>query len=622
MTPMLDDFIPEPQLVEVDYVDVLASPQAAYEAARQFDVGQSRWAHAFFALRALSSSLGPPEVVPERLAVSELATAGSGFVVLEDLPSAGFVVGAIGKLWKPQIEFAEASREGFAAFAEPGFAKVAWAVRFEPRGSACRIAFELRVTATDERAWRTTRRYLRIIGPFSRWVRRHVLSVLAKSLGSVESDLDAVAMPGDELISNITGQLTHSVSIRATPEAVWPWLVQMGCHRAGWYSYDLLDNGGAPSSWELQPELQRLSVGDQLRATPSGEETFEVLRLEPQRELVLGGLFDVGTRRQLPFASARPKHFWQATWSFLLERIDAHETRLTVRSRAAFDDGATKLRALFTVPIHRFMETRQLANLKLRAEGKAHDSWTDVAEGVVGALAMLFDFATPFLRSVRSHWGLTVEEAARVYPGDQLIEEPSWMWTHGIEIDAPVEETWAWVAQVGQGKAGFYSYQWLENLAGCNVQNAEHIHPEWRPHWGEALRLHPSAPPLSLVEVRSGPAGDDKKSLARQNAGDPLDSGSRYLVAYGGGPEGRSDIGTTWLFYVEPRPNRRSRFISRFRIRYPNSWRERLAYGPYVTESIGFVMDRRMLLGVKLRAEGGAALKASELDTDDSWAWL
>jgi len=63
-------------------------------------------------------------------------------------------------------------------------------------------------------------------------------------------------------------------------------------------------------------------------------------------------------------------------------------------------------------------------------------------------------------------------------PGDERVPAPTSHWTHGIDIDAPAETVWPWIAQVGADKGGFYSHQWLENVAGCDVKNADRVHPE------------------------------------------------------------------------------------------------------------------------------------------------
>jgi len=99
-------------------------------------------------------------------------------------------------------------------------------------------------------------------------------------------------MPGDALLPDALGQLTDGITIHATPEAIWPWLVQMGSDRAGFYSVDLLDNANRRSAREIHPELQAIAVGDVLPARPGHVEGFEVLLVDEPRALVLGGLYD------------------------------------------------------------------------------------------------------------------------------------------------------------------------------------------------------------------------------------------------------------------------------------------------------------------------------------------
>ena len=91
------------------------------------------------------------------------------------------------------------------------------------------------------------------------------------------------AYPGRELIPDGTRASTMAVTIEAPPDQVWPWLVQMGWDRAGWYSWEGLDNGGRPSVREVHPEWQTLSVGDDLMAwSPGGPiNAWKVAAFEP-----------------------------------------------------------------------------------------------------------------------------------------------------------------------------------------------------------------------------------------------------------------------------------------------------------------------------------------------------
>jgi hypothetical protein len=109
-------------------------------------------------------------------------------------------VGAIGKVWRLEIPFVYlSSAETFAAFAEAGFVKVAWTLRFSPLGEhATRLVFELRVDATDDESWRKFRRYFRVIGPASRFIRRSLLAEVARNLGTPEPQKGALSLAGNE----------------------------------------------------------------------------------------------------------------------------------------------------------------------------------------------------------------------------------------------------------------------------------------------------------------------------------------------------------------------------------------------------------------------------------------
>ncbi len=586
----LERLVPMPRLIERNSVDLAADPARVWEIARHLDLSRSAVVKALFALRVAPGRILGEAPDPAELRVDDLRSSPErpGFQILGDDPPHELTVGAIGKVWHFDIPFVHVADAGaFATFSEPDHVKVAWALRIEPLGLYdSRLTVELRVDATDDGAWQKFRRYFQVIGPASRFIRHSLVQSLAAELGTPESHENDRPLPGDDLLPDPAAQITHGITIEAAPEAIWPWLVQMGCHRAGFYSYDLLDNGNVPSARELHPELQDLKVGDVLPATPDSEDGFEVLRVEPARALVLGGLFDAALGKQQAFSAARPEKYWHVTWAFVLEPLDDSTTRLHVRARAAFP-ASGRLHLAWVRPVHGLMEHAQLRHIKARAEGRLpRDSARDVLSGLGGAVAMLLAVLTPFLSDGRSHWGLDAATAQRSFPGDALVPGPRWGWTHGIEIDAPAEAVWPWVAQIGADRAGFYSHQWLENVVGCGVRNAETIHPEWAAREREALFLHPKAPPLRIVKLDPG----------------------RFMVAYGAPDEasraeGKPWLAASWLFLVEPLGSGRSRFISRFRVGYSESLAADLRYRPMLVEPVGFVMDRRMLLGVKERVE-------------------
>jgi hypothetical protein len=587
--PVLDRLIPAPRLLEIDHVDLAALPEQAWQLVRHGDLARSPLVRALFELRALPERLAGTHQ-PNSLSIDDFHSTSEapGFSLLLDEPPRAFAVGAIGKVWHGSIPFVHVEgASSFLDFTEPDFVKVAWSVRVLPQGERdCRVEIEVRVDATDEQAWRKFERYFRIIGPGSHFIRRVFLSGLVRELGTLESAEAHRPLSGDELLPAAGAEATDGVTIGATPERIWPWLVQMGCRRAGFYSVDWLDNGGVESSRELVPELQRLQVGDVVPASTEGDEGFEVLRIEPAHALVLGGLYDTSTKKQLPFGATRPDRFWQVTWAFVLERLDAGSTRLHVRARAAYPEAGTP-RVSWIRPVHHFMQRQMLKHLAARAEGRLspHD-YRDVLAGAGGTAVMLAALLTPFWRSSRSHWGVTEDEAGAPHVGDELVADPVWSWTHGVKIDASPELVWHWVAQIGADRGGFYSYQWLENIAGCGLRNADSIHQDWELELGDEVLLHPKVPPLRVVRLERG---HHFLALA------PLDESARAA--------GKPWAVASWLFELTPLAEGGCRLVTRYRVACSPDLATRLALGPALLEPVGFAMDRRMLLGIKQHAE-------------------
>jgi hypothetical protein len=158
---------------------------------------------------------------------------------------------------------------------------------------------------------------------------------------------------GDDILPDARTQLTHVTTIDAPPKDVWPWLLQMGCQRAGWYSWDLLDNAGARSADRIIPELQHLQIGDVLPARPVGPEGFKVLRVVAERALVLNG--------------SSPQ--WAGTWAFVLEPVGSDKSLLVTRYRAAYPPSVRMSIMLpFFATVHAFMERKQLRTIKQHAE--------------------------------------------------------------------------------------------------------------------------------------------------------------------------------------------------------------------------------------------------------------
>jgi len=586
---MLDALIPAPRLVEVDHVDLAAPPEQVWNLVRHGDLALSPLVRALFALRTLPERLAGKQPTASVL-IDDLRSTPEkpGFSVLLDQPPLSFAVGAIGKVWYSDIPFVHVENAAdFAAFSQHDFVKVAWAMRVLPLGAHdTRLELEVRVDATDDDAWKKFERYFRLIGPGSHFIRRTLLSNLARDLGTPESVESRRPLPGDELLPAAGAEATDGITIAATPEQIWPWLLQMGCRRAGYYSVDWLDNGGARSSRELIPELLQLAVGQILPASPDGDDGFEVLRLDAPHVLVLGGLYDADASQQLKFAAARPEHYWHVTWAFVLEPLNDGSTRLHVRGRVAFPESGA-FHASWIRPVHHFMQRRMLQHLAARVEGRLpRDDYRDVLAGVGGAALMLAAMLTPFLRRARNHWGVSEADANAFHAGDELVAEPLWSWTHGVEIEAPSERVWRWVAQIGADRGGFYSYQWLENIVGCGVRNADAVHPEWELERGDRLLLHPQVPALEIVSLERG------RSFV---AYAPVDEAARA--------QGKPWAAASWLFELDELPENRTRLITRYRVACSPDFATRLALGPGLLEPIGFAMDRRLLLGIKRRVE-------------------
>ena len=215
-------------------------------------------------------------------------------------------------------------------------------------------------------------------------------------------------------------------------------------------------------------------------------------------------------------------------------------------------------------------------------------------QGIGGAALMGVHILLPFLHRFRTTAGATQEELKRTWLGDEVVPLPCGGFTHAITIHAPAEVVWQWIVQIGQDKGGFYSYEFLENLVGCNIHNAERIHPEWQAlKPGDALYLYPQAMPIPVTAVEPG-KGYVCSGVLDAEKGQPVEAGK---------PLPRSFMQISWLFYVYETAPGVTRFISRWRINYPRNFRNDLMFGRWFFEPVAAVMDFGMLRGVKQCAE-------------------
>jgi len=165
--------------------------------------------------------------------------------------------------------------------------------------------------------------------------------------GATDAEV-ARTMPGDDLIDAPWFDATRAITIGAPPQQVWPWLVQVGVNRAGWYSYDLLDNLGRPSARAVIDELQDIQPGDLLPMSPDGEHGIRVHALDPPHWMIWGTPGDTswvwvldpqpdGTTRLLTRVRSKPQGR-PSSWLFavLLEFADFPMMRrmlLSLRAR-------------------------------------------------------------------------------------------------------------------------------------------------------------------------------------------------------------------------------------------------------------------------------------------------
>ncbi|HEY6396239.1 MAG TPA: hypothetical protein VIX82_02175 [Solirubrobacteraceae bacterium] len=165
-------------------------------------------------------------------------------------------------------------------------------------------------------------------------------------------------------------------------------------------------------------------------------------------------------------------------------------------------------------------------------------------------------------------------------PGDDLVSLANVTATRAVTVRAAVADVWPWIAQLGQGRGGFYSYDFLENLLGCDIHSADRIVPEWQSiDVGAELKLHPQ---VALMVAIAEPG--------------------RALVLHGGVPIGKlpAPYDFTWAFVVHEQSDGATRLVVRERYGYSRRWAG-LIVEP--AEFISFVMSRRMLRGIRARAE-------------------
>ena len=194
--------------------------------------------------------------------------------------------------------------------------------------------------------------------------------------------------------------------------------------------------------------------------------------------------------------------------------------------------------------------------------------------GLAASVAATERLYRRYLRRRVLNWGATAEEVARRLPGDELLESADIVATRAIGIDAPPSTIWPWLVQMGPGRAGAYTYDWIENLFGLNMHSADRIVPEWQQlEVGDVLRSAEGRPGIR-VEIL-----EPESALSnRSEAGDWV-----------------------WTFMLSPEDGS-TRLISRNRISMEGAAAgQRL--GMLVMEPGSLIMERKMLRGIKARSE-------------------
>jgi hypothetical protein len=204
-------------------------------------------------------------------------------------------------------------------------------------------------------------------------------------------------------------------------------------------------------------------------------------------------------------------------------------------------------------------------------------AWKAIGGAALAAASAAAAYSPPARRRYLTY-GATAEEAARPLPGDELMPHPDLLSTRAVTIEAAPSSVWPWLVQMGSGRGGAYTYDWIENLFGLDMHSADDILPQFQ-HLavGDVLPLGPKGPGMR-VEIC-----DPERTLAfRSTEGDWV--WIFHLTSY-------------WLG---------TRLISRNRIAAPGAGRLRRMANRFVMEPGSLIMERRMLLGIKERAEWSA----------------
>jgi hypothetical protein len=239
------------------------------------------------------------------------------------------------------------------------------------------------------------------------------------------------------------------------------------------------------------------------------------------------------------------------------------------------------------------------------------NSWLALLAGSLLGAAVSTGYVY-YLRPRMMRWGAEEEELYAVLPGDDLIANPRLTSTHAITIQAPPYRVWPWLVQMGQGRGGFYTYDWIENLGGLDIHSADRVLAMYQDlREGDVIPLAPNGFGMRVAHMEDNRAlvlhGDTREAPV-ENA--PVLRPGDYLAS-------------TWGFYLFETDTGATRLVERWKADWNPNLLNSLFYR-IVLEPGAFIMERGMLEGIKDRAEGRItwAMGSADLPEEDRAAGL